>query len=1099
MRIATIALVALVFLPAGIAQEAGGETDPQDELRQGLDQLGRKAPPPPFDDDDAANLKRLRTELAAMRDAILGEGANPTPEEIAAMEKKADDLIPSVLALQRRQNRWERYQANPTGNWDVEPGVHEYVASDEVPDEPIDLPAFYRLLMRFKIMNSDRQVIDREDPWPTQWKSLAAEFGGVARGQRTISGTAKQECYRLRAANLQGTCILYAAVEHFERGDLDAARRHWEEGISLLHEVDKFFKLAVGLRVDPDNLGLIPAPDPRIIDDLNREEWPPEPYEYSLSSHLIGTGSLRGTQRSTFDDVRDRLADYCPWGIPVWFYLKDVGLTEGFDLRLLRPFGGRDTQKLWAVDLGPAAIPPIVRRHLEDLQTGTFKRGDRTFQLEWDTVHGTSDCTAWFLSPMVRDMTAGELLGIVVKTITVLKCGLIAIAGEFGGDILGRLLEAEHPESWECHVALATATSGSAWEYDEYLKIKREGVSGIGLARSALLKILTTYEKAEMKELFEGICPREDHVQDQIGGQKTYDGTWMPPVVLRAAVSGFEKVPDNEYRRLWVFTRYWLLDPRGFDDERVVSGSQYGGRFGGDAPQLGGKVPWDLSRASVKSLPGQASRFVELLEGSERIWWPVPETGRDWGSQAHVALFEPEFQVIWFRIAPKLLESWKKDCPEGHGLAVVIRFPPPYQERVEVQTHITPDGLAYFGFRDRNRKTPSIAYEGVVWRKEKLFATYDMYVVRGPSAVRWEVDIDSPEVVELARVPVRFINRKDRPITGEIRFRGHDRVDMHLTYDGESDRTFELEPQGGSGQLLPTVLRINGVDDPGTVVPLNKYRDAWELTAALGPVDQAWHTLCVNVRNPAWPAPQDFVIHDLVTRRSAAAVFRGNIPVPTGRSEVTITVPGVDQVTVVVERERPHGWEPVDHADWRRRMTDRLREREEASNERWRLIKHCGYLEAKIDYAEALAKTEKLTSARATLAEVPRELPKAGQMRQVDLEKDYRNLLKRYSRVLAEVAFHQGDAVAMGESGTNYLHLLREEIDRDAQSGKDRSGYYEALGKKWTEFLDRLIVIGGDPALIARLHVEWMEIRRLCGFAKGDYDRRRFRYRQKDY
>lgn len=1098
MKLVTAALAALLIFSPSLAQDSGGGSSGGDELRASLDALGRKAPPPRFTADDAAELERLDAVLVELRRWILKPGVKLSEEELDEAEREVNGLLPSILDLRRKRDRWERYQADPDGDWEAEPGVPTLESSTGPAEEPVDVKGFFRLLMRFRILDFDRQVLDREDPFPSTWRALAADFAAVARGELRLSGTSKPTGYRLRAAYLQGLCLLYAAGEHYISRELPLARTTWEEGLRILDGVDRCFKLAVDTGVDPDELGLIPVHAP-IVDELQRDEPPPEPHHYTVTTHLTGTGGSFGRQASTFDAVRARLTDYCPWGVPVWFYLKDAGLTEGFDLSILRPFGGDAGPKLWATGLGPAAIPPVVRRTLDDLGTGSFRIGQRDCRLEWEAVRGTKDCTVWFVSPTVRDMTAAEFLGYVVKAVTLLKCGLISIVGEFGGDILGRLLEEEYPEEWEAQVALATATSGSAWELDECLRLKREGVSGTGLARSALLKILSTYEKAEMEELFEGISPREDHVQDRLGGQKTYDGSWMPPIVVRAAVSAFEKVPDDEYRRLWLFTRYWILDPRGFDADRATTGSAYGGRFGGGAPTAGALLPWDLSKGTVDDLPARAGTFTGTLEGSERIWRPVPETKKQWGSKARVALFEPQFQVIWFRIAPKLLESWRKDCPEGHDLAVVIRFPPPYEKRVEVQSKLTDDGLAYFGFRDASRKEPSPANEGVPWREGKLFASYDLHVLRGPKTTRWEVDVDNPDVVELARVPARFVNRSGRPITGELRYRGDDRVDLHLTYEGEADRTFELEPAGGNGPLLPTVLDITFWKGPGNPIELNQYNDAWELQAVLGPVEQGWHTLTVNVKNPAWPAPQSFVVHDCVTRPSAAAVFRADIPVASGRSEVTLTAPGVEPVSLVVERARSSRWRPVDHADFERRMSEKQAERDRETTRKWRLIRHCSYIYTKISYAEALAAAEQCLTARARLAEVTREWPNLAQMQQEKLDDDYRNLLRYYSKILADVAFHQGDAKTAAESTVDYLYVLKDEVDRKAQRGGDHPGDYQSLGREWTELLDRLIVVGADPAIVAKLHADWIQIRRLAGFAKGDYDRRRFRYLQEGY
>ncbi len=1071
MKTALTALIILGVLPGVLIQAEGKTGSTTDELKTRIDQIGRRSPPPAFGEEDAAELKRLSEELSVLRRALLAPGAQPTAEEIRELGKKADKLIPRVRELSQRNTHWKRYNEDPTGDWSAKPGIPQLVpaGAESEGDGSLDMLDFWSLLMRYEIERIQASPTESDPAQGARWIELAKEFGAVAQGRISFGLEVTDENYRLRAALIQGKCLLNASRIQFKHGDKERARKTWEEALDYLHRLDTVFKAVNRLSGDPDDLDFLPRIDPAVMLEVTRRDPQPIGSDYGIQLHRIGTLAGPSHEGSTTEALRATLADYCPWGVPVWTYLKRAGLTEGFDLRILRPYGGDDPQKLWASGVGSAAIPPNVRQHLEDLGTGSFQCRGVPFNLNWEAVQGTGACTVWFLSPIIRDMTAGSLLGNISSLITYLTGGIVAVSLEFGTMVLGAALEEASPDSWPTQVGVGIASEANAWEFDQYLKLKPNALSGVSLAKGALLKILDAFEKAEMKALFEGISPRDDHIQDQIGGQLTYDGTWMPPVVLRASVVGFEQIPDNEYRRMWSFTRYWILDPRGL---------------------TGDDTPWDLSTLAVEKMPGASATLAGQLEASEKVWWSVPETSQGWGSQARVAVFEPELQVIDVNITPEVGSQWTKDCPDGYGLVGVMRFPPPYESQTETSPLEKQGQYLRFAFRSKAPVWPNNAEMTANWKPRKLFSGYELHIMRAPRDARGGFMINSADAMDLAEIPIRFTSLPNRPITGKIEHFPGNMDLLTVNYTGEFDRSFDLEPEGGTEPILPTTLLVHERPDAFAK------NDTWELRAAMGPTAEGWHTLRVKIEHPALPYPQFFVIHDKVMHRAGAAVFLAKIPLLIGQSKITFSSADIAPKTVLIECAQPYGFEPVDHAKWRQMINEAYQDYQEADPGEWKDSRLLSYLSLKVRYAGACTEGQQYGQTRAILTEeLPNEWP---DFRRMDPE-DVRNFFRYYSETLAEVAFRQGDAVALGNAGPNFLRIKKQEYDRKVQTGIYDKTVYAELTQDWETLINRLILLEGDPDLVAQLHAEWIELRRLSGFAFGQYNHRRFRYLQENY
>lgn len=1090
MKTPVVTLIILGISQWAMAQETGDTWSTSDEFRTRMDQLGNRPPPPAFGKEDAAELKSLSDELSVLRRKLLAPGHQPTAEEIDELSKKAAKLTPRVRELTQRSNDWKHYQEDPTADWTIDPqpehptigpadrNIPAIAAAD---DGDTEIPDFCRLLMRYEGARLQLSINGSGPPTASTWLQLAQLFSVAAEGRVTFGGETGEEACRLRAAFLQAMSILHASVDQYKSGNTAQARSSWEEGIAHLHQLDTILKAAKRLEGNLDAIERLPPFNPDMIAAFNREGILPDGLLYQVDMNWVGSTGSHAGDATTSGIVRDQLALFCPWGVPVWSYLKRAGMTEGFDLRILRPYGGENWEKLWATGIGPAAIPANVRQHLEDLTAGSFVHRGHLFNLNWEAVEGTGTCTVWFPSPLIRDWTAGDVLGTISSMLTYMKFGLVSTALEFGSMVLGEALDQVSPESWPTQIGIGIASEADAWQFDEFMQLKPNALSGVSLAKGALLKVLDRFESLEMENLFEGINPRDDNVQSQLGHQYTYDGSWMAPVVLRAAVIGFEKVPDNEYRRMWSFTRYWLLDPRGLT---------------GDA------TPWDLSKLAVEATPGASATLGGDLAAAEKVWWPVPETNQGWGSEARIAAFEPELQIIDVKIKPELAAKWTEDCPDGLGLVGVIRFPPPYEDQIEMSPLEAQGQSLRFAFRNRDVVWPQKTDPQVNWKPRKLFSQYELSIMRAPltTDANRAIDannafaIDSPDALKLADIPVRFVPKPGFPATGKIEHPSDDTVKVTINYTGENARIFDLEPEGGTDSILPVVFRV---PDRGGINQLDKLL---HLNVTMGPTTVGWHTLRVKVEHPSLAYPKGLVVHEFVERESAVAVFMAKIHVLVGTSRITCQVPGFPPESFLVERAQDSNYEPVDHQDWQRRLQECVQKIQTASNTEYRDYGQLSYVQAKLGYAMACTKAYQFDQARTILTEqIPEEVPNWQRLAQTNMRRYAEQFPEDYFEALADLCYRQGDSLGLAKALPNLMALEKQKIDKKAQEGKYVGDSYYRLSQVWVDSINQLILLDADPALIARLHADWIELRRQSGYFLGQFDHRRFRYLQENY
>jgi hypothetical protein len=161
--------------------------------------------------------------------------------------------------------------------------------------------------------------------------------------------------YYLRANLIRAECYLFASQVFFKENDsrfLD----YYERGIvaigSVIRQIEShsgekgkidflpdFSDMNIGLRIHPFagyesiGTGFGKGFEGREV------TWAIQNYA-SLNQYSAFLTGRHGTIRqiSSSQTARKLLAGFCPWGVEIYFLLKQAGLTSGVDFRILRPF-----------------------------------------------------------------------------------------------------------------------------------------------------------------------------------------------------------------------------------------------------------------------------------------------------------------------------------------------------------------------------------------------------------------------------------------------------------------------------------------------------------------------------------------------------------------------------------------------------------------------------------------------------------------------------------------------------------------------------------------------------------------------------------------
>jgi hypothetical protein len=521
------------------------------------------------------------------------------------------------------------------------------------PEEPPSLrPAqgwhteesYYDVFKQFYELDQVRRNSGSPNPAAEKWESLGNRCGVYCR----VTDPTELKIvvpYLLRLRLLQAQCHLFASIERFKASQLVKQQEDYLLGIRLL---DLLYK------IDPDDIGPIPEP----ADKKNRF------YLYNTGVSVFDPGGNKWW-KSTQEMADHLLADFCPWGVQLYLLLKECGLTDHFDWRILVPYSTPQTPEVGPLTvLNPACVPKHIIDDVKDIADGRFNyfvRADgadpRKRTVEWEKRPKTT-YSICYLSRLSYGLTTSQKVELGWKAVVFVTAGPIGLIGDYVQDYLveslGSLIGGRKDVLGGLYMAVDIANTADNMGFDKswLLELKPEIKPG-KLAKSLLVHVLNMNEGKPLQRLFSGLVPDHAVLQKNAEDPRTYDGRAMPHVIIRTDVHGFEKTGEDEYPRAWDIVRFYQLAPRmlaGLDDR------------------------YDLDKYNLSSLKLKNA----YLQGDEGLhlntWRPLPFKRKEpFGFRRHLTDFSPSVQVLRINIPDKVLSTWQKGNGLGEVLATFIR------------------------------------------------------------------------------------------------------------------------------------------------------------------------------------------------------------------------------------------------------------------------------------------------------------------------------------------------------------------------------------------------------------------------------------------
>jgi len=365
----------------------------------------------------------------------------------------------------------------------------------------------------------------------------------------------------------------------------------------------------------------------------------------------------------------------------MYCFLQEAGLTKDLDLRILRPFSGYNATPLEQVIKGlkefPDAImgepvasqdkippvisesvlkPPQIPKHIFDemnLIIGENGKGyldtDKKKAIEWAWVENEPTCTVWYTSPTIFDWQPSDYLWLWFTAVKFfLGPGGTVVDEVLNGlvNAIGELSDKENNIYFAAKVSVQLNDKGIL--ATDFIK-KGEWLSKEAVSRKMAGFAFSAVEKQMLEDRSEGIDPAKFSMG------MSYNGTKIPPIIIRAEVFGFEEVPADEYPRTIKAVRFYLLYP-----ENIAHKGPYQG--------------YDLQNAYTVNLSdivnlyrkeqylGEQNRFLANGTSPETIrklaWDKLPDP---LNSFEIVTDFSPKIQELAFRLTEETANAITTD------------------------------------------------------------------------------------------------------------------------------------------------------------------------------------------------------------------------------------------------------------------------------------------------------------------------------------------------------------------------------------------------------------------------------------------------------
>jgi hypothetical protein len=622
-----------------------------------LEPLADHLPPSAFTADHQTWLSSVVEQLPVLTKQLAALPAGSEPSKVAAIKARIAMLRAERQDLEAHQHLWETYRQKTQSSLPS-------IVQGGKPAPTLDRPALLKLchvylngaaFIRAAAFDESVEPNETESipsssvqggapavtlesqvaPSADQWEYLADRFERLLRTAQTTEGI--DGALALHGRLLQGSCYLFASVEHFKAEQRQAQLRAYLRGIRVLDWV-----------VGHD--GLAP-PLPAVTEVAGAGQY--------FTNWPQAHGAV--VDESTVTQARALLSEFCPWGAQTYRILAASGLLTGFDWRALPPYG---SEKISVAVVPDRRLPQDVKRDMDPIVSGAFalQMGEKGFR--W-RIKPVPTYTVWFISPRVHNLQASTVFTYALKANKLIFAGPEALLiDELKGlaiDRAGRWFGQSSGIHWVSGHAgnlLGISLIDPHWLGPEagwtFLVTDQKGATHFkpsgavapdwgDLFKGALMDVLKSTEKAEMDLLFESVQPNNRTINAAFGTPKTYDGSPIPAVIVRGDTLGWQDMPDDRYRRFWHIVRYYRFD------RRAVVG-------------LVGLSEMPDERASRK-----AAQWDDTTTWPDRSWQRLPEKPQPLGTRIHLNDFSPKAQVIRLQFPKDKLKAFRKKLSRKAG------------------------------------------------------------------------------------------------------------------------------------------------------------------------------------------------------------------------------------------------------------------------------------------------------------------------------------------------------------------------------------------------------------------------------------------------
>lgn len=549
--------------------------------------------------------------------------------------------------------------------------------------------------------------------------------------------------FMLRAALIMGECFLFASQEYFGSNDTFFVE-YYERGIITLEQVIVASeKLAEKYSKNQAEIIYLPTYTQRIQQGLRFDFHRFAGFEtigtgfeeaigvvrrkitYDITSYYdldkyrnVLTTDIQITQISTTHTARDFLSHFCPWGVQMFFGLKNAGLTSDLDFSILRPYAaGRDKSfhdkmiqnadsffssrrkyiPIWDIpplvsdiSLSADKIPANIREEMDLVvgeKTGNFgdrrSRSGRNYRIHKGTIGDLGDkqirwlwvgdptYNIWYLSPTIYNWQVSDYAFAIFSLYKWASGGMMWGAVSIGMDSLGGKLTKELMESlgvspvpvpFLSNIATERIKDSFGSKTGEKISLNGTIEKGKWIDPASFYMDVATYvfdsmESSQRKGLF-GITGNVSPQNNKMG--QTYDGSNMVPILLCANVTGVQDVPEDEYHRLVNVVRFYVLYPSIQEDSE------------------GKRLRYDLKGSSLLGFRNKVKRSF----GWSRIGCPF-------ASYQTATSFAPMAQNLMFSLDEKSLDALRGYeefmNSQIHRTRASLLTPPSSRHRVEAE------------------------------------------------------------------------------------------------------------------------------------------------------------------------------------------------------------------------------------------------------------------------------------------------------------------------------------------------------------------------------------------------------------------------------